>query len=58
MFSYLPEHDLYLIATRNVSVLVKDGKDLQNIENKNYTHKSLAKIWFDHLSTLTKTEIV
>ena len=50
MFSYLPEQDLYLVATRNVSVLVKDGKDLQNIENKNYTHKSLAKIWFDHIS--------
>ena len=27
MFSYVPEHDLYLIATRNVSILVKDIKD-------------------------------
>ena len=50
MFSYLQEHDLYLIATRNVSILVKDVKDLQTIESKNYIHKSLAKIWFEHLS--------
>jgi hypothetical protein len=29
MFSYLKEEKLYLIATRNVSLLVKDVQDLE-----------------------------
>lgn len=57
MFSYLYEHDLFLIATRNISILVKDLEDLQKIEGKNYTHKNLAKIWFGHLSKLNKATI-
>jgi hypothetical protein len=57
MFSYLKEHDLYLIATRNISILVKDVNDLANIENRSSTHKNLAKLWFDHLSQLNKATI-
>ncbi len=50
MFSYLMDHDLYLIATRNISILAKDLDDFNKIENKNYTHKNFAKLWFGHLS--------
>ena len=35
MFSYLPQEDLYLVATRNISIMVKDADELSKIENKN-----------------------
>lgn len=57
MFSYLQEHDLYLIATRNISILVKDLDELDKIENKNYTHKNLAKLWFGQLRQLNRATI-
>jgi hypothetical protein len=58
MFSYLQDHDLYLIATRNISILVKDLDDMANIESKNYTHKNLAKLWFGHLEKLNRAATV
>lgn len=35
MFSYLPQEDLFLVATRNISVMVKDADELSKIESKN-----------------------
>lgn len=58
MFSYLQDEDLYLIATRNISILVKDLDDLASIEGKNYTHKNLAKLWFGHLAQLNRAATV
>jgi hypothetical protein len=37
--------------------LVRDLDDLSKIENKNYTHKNLAKLWFGHLRQLNRVTI-
>jgi hypothetical protein len=34
MFSYLAAEKLYLVATRNISLLVKDADDLAKADNK------------------------
>ena len=34
MFSYLAAEKLYLVATRNISLLVKDADDLSKADNK------------------------
>jgi hypothetical protein len=37
--------------------LVKDLDELDKIENKNYTHKNLAKLWFGQLRQLNRATI-
>ena len=34
MFSYLAAEKLYLVATRNISILVKDADELAKTDNK------------------------
>lgn len=50
MFSYLSKEKLFLLATRNMSILVKDNEDLQKVDGHQWL-KLIGKIFFQTVNT-------
>jgi len=46
MFSYLAAEKLYLVATRNISVLVKDAEELAKTDGKYVWLQQIGKLFF------------
>ena len=46
MFSYLAAEKLYLVATRNISVLVKDADELSKTDYKYLLLQEIGKLFF------------
>lgn len=46
MFSYLAAEKLYLVATRNTAVLVRDAEQLAESEGKYALHKQIGALFF------------
>ena len=49
MFSYLASEKLFLIATHNMALLVKNPEELQEAEGKYSMHKEIGKLFFASL---------
>jgi hypothetical protein len=50
MFSYLPSEGLYLIASRNLALLVKDAEDLAKTDIRNQWLKQIGVKFFKNLN--------